>query len=200
MELPAVLVFSYFFLTGHQEKTLVAWSFLTFWLFHYLHRSIIFPFRQKTKGKRMPIVIMLSAIFFNFVNGYLNGHYLGSLSFYSLSWFYDARFIGGFTVLIIGLAINWHSDTILINLRNPDEQGYKIPYGGLFQRVSCPNYLGEIIEWSGFALMTWSLPALSFVLWTMANLVPRALAHHKWYHQTFEDYPKERKAIIPFVL
>jgi hypothetical protein len=57
-----------------------------------------------------------------------------------------------------------------------------------------------MVEWGGFALMAWSLPALSFAIWTIANLLPRALQHHKWYQQTFSDYPAERKAVIPFIL
>jgi protein-S-isoprenylcysteine O-methyltransferase Ste14 len=66
--------------------------------------------------------------------------------------------------------------------------------------VSCPNYLGEIVEWTGFALLTWSLPAVSFAAWTVANLVPRALAHHRWYRERFPDYPRRRKALIPGLL
>ena len=57
--------------------------------------------------------------------------------------------------------------------------------------------MGEIIEWSGFALMCWNLPALSFAVWTAANLIPRALSHHAWYRRTFPDYPPGRKAVIP---
>jgi len=79
------------------------------------------------------------------------------------------------------------------------ETGYKIPHGGLFERVSCPNYLGEIIEWSGWALATWCLPGLSFAVWTFANLAPRARAHHRWYRAKFPEYPEERKALIPGV-
>ena len=33
-----------------------------------------------------------------------------------------------------------------------------------------------------------------------ANLVPRALATHRWYRERFPDYPQDRKALIPFVL
>jgi 3-oxo-5-alpha-steroid 4-dehydrogenase 1 len=48
--------------------------------------------------------------------------------------------------------------------------------------------------------MTWSLAGLSFAVWTIANLVPRAIAGHKWYNEKFEDYPKDRKAILPYLL
>ena len=75
-----------------------------------------------------------------------------------------------------------------------------MPYGGLFKYISCPNHLGEIIEWIGFAILTCSLPTLAFALWTMANLIPRSMEHHKWYIKKFQDYPRDRKAIIPFFL
>jgi hypothetical protein len=57
-----------------------------------------------------------------------------------------------------------------------------------------------MIEWTGWAIATLSLPGLVFALWTAANLAPRALKHHAWYRKTFPDYPQSRKAIIPFVL
>ena len=84
-------------------------------------------------------------------------------------------------------------------LRGPGEMGYKIPRGGLYRWISCPNYFGETIEWIGWAIATWSLPGLTFAVWTFANLAPRAHAHHKWYHKNFKDYPIRRKAFIPWV-
>ena len=64
---------------------------------------------------------------------------------------------------------------------------------------NCPNYLGEMMEWIGWALVAWSMAGFVFVVWTAANLVPRAYAHHQWYRRTFPDYPPERKAFIPFL-
>ena len=69
----------------------------------------------------------------------------------------------------------------------------------LHDRVASPNYLGEIIEWAGFALMTWSPAALAFAFYTVANLAPRASANLGWYRGTFSDYPPDRKALIPYV-
>jgi protein-S-isoprenylcysteine O-methyltransferase Ste14 len=85
-------------------------------------------------------------------------------------------------------------------LRGPGESGYKIPRGGLFRWLSCPNYFGEILEWSGWAIATWSVPGLAFALWGAANLVPRARATHRFYRETFPDYPKERRALVPGLL
>jgi steroid 5-alpha reductase family enzyme len=103
-------------------------------------------------------------------------------------------------VFLIGFIINQYHDYILINLRKGENTGYKIPYGGLFRFVSCPNFLGEIITWLGFFIVTQSLPALAFFVWTLVNLVPRALDHHKWYRSQFADYPAKRKAVIPFLV
>jgi len=201
MEFPALFFFAVFFLFGTNHHNLLPWIFFSFWMIHYLNRTLIFPFRLRTKGKKIPVTIVLMAFCFNLMNGYINGYYLGSLSEqYALSWLYDPRFIAGSLMFCSGLAINWQADNILIHLRKPGETGYKIPYGGFFRYISCPNHFSEIIEWSGFALMTWSLPGLAFAIWTLVNLMPRALHHHKWYQATFPDYPADRKALIPFVL
>ncbi|MCX6249060.1 MAG: DUF1295 domain-containing protein [Bacteroidetes bacterium] len=201
MESPALFFFAGFFLFGTNHHNLLPWIFFSFWMIHYLNRTLIFPFRLHTKGKMMPVTIVLMAFCFNLVNGYINGYYLGSLSGqYELSWLYDPRFIIGVLLFCSGMAINWQADNILIHLRKPGETGYKIPTGGFFRYISCPNHFSEIIEWTGFALMTWSLPGLAFAIWTLVNLMPRALHHHKWYKATFPDYPADRKALIPFIL
>ena len=69
----------------------------------------------------------------------------------------------------------------------------------IFVLVVSGNYLGELFEWIGWSILTWSFAGLFFFLWTAANLVPRAYSHHKWYIAKFPDYPKNRKAIFPFI-
>jgi len=200
MESPALLVFSGFFLFGTAHHNVVTWIFFGLYAFHYVNRTFIFPLRLRTKGKQMPLSIVIMALGFNFVNGSINGYYLGWLADYPISWLSDPRFIGGIILFISGMTINWQADNTLIHLRKPGETGYVIPRGGLFNYISCPNHFGEIIEWSGFALMTWSSPALAFAVWTLVNLMPRALQHHKWYRDHFADYPAKRKAVFPFIL
>ena len=58
----------------------------------------------------------------------------------------------GFTLFIVGFYINNKSDHILIKLRTNNTNEYKIPRGFLFEKITCPNYFGEIIEWLGFFL------------------------------------------------
>jgi len=200
MEISVLFVIYYFVLTGNLEQSFVNWIILSLFTFHYLNRSLIFPFRIKTKGKKMPASIVLMGITFNLASGFFIGYYLGNFRSYELAWMLTPEFIIGTIVFFTGLIINWQSDTILINLRMPGETGYKIPYGKLFKYVSSPNLLGETIEWGGFAILTWSLPGLAFFIWTVANLVPRAIANQKWYKKKFADYPAERKAILPYLL
>jgi len=198
METPAVLVFAASFLLGIHTHTLAALVFLVMWEAHYIHRAFIYPFTLRTKDKRMPFAILMSGFFFNIINGALNGGYLFTISGgYPNEWLKDPRFITGFVLFVIGLIVNRSSDRVLRNLRPPGESGYKIPHGGLYQWISCPNYLGEIIEWTGWAIATWSLPGLAFAVWTAANLIPRAWSHHKWYRQHFSDYPFERNVLLP---
>ena len=200
MEIASPLSFAIFFLNGEQPKTTVLWLFFYLWIFHYINRSIVFPLRAKMDGRQMPILVMLVSILFNAVNGYLNGTYLGDLAPpYSTTWLLDIRFIIGIFFFIAGILINYNADKTLIELRKPGNPEYSIPDEGMYRWVTCPNYFGEIIEWLGFAIMTWSLPAFAFALWTAANLLPRANAHHTWYLEHFDDYPQDRKAVIPFL-
>jgi len=200
MEFPALAVFAFFAYGKGLTSDPVLLTAILFWTLHYLHRVFIFPLRIRTKGKGMPIMIMIFAVFFNFLNGFINGYWFGVLSpGYTPDWILDVRFLIGAAIFGTGFVMNLYHDRILIRLRK-EGNGYKIPYGGLFRFVSCPNFLGEMVEWGGFALMTWCLPTLSFFIWTIVNLLPRALDHHRWYRNNFENYPASRKAVLPFVL
>ena len=201
MEIVSPALFASLFLLGSNPKSTPMWIFFALYLLHYLNRSLIFPLRTRTRGKKMPLFIVFSAVLFNLVNGSTNGYWLGTLGpVYSETWLNDPRFVIGFLLFVAGALINIQADNILLNLRKPGETGYKIPKGGLFRYISCPNHFGEIIEWTGFAIMCWNLPALGFAVWTAANLIPRAIAHHKWYREKFVDYPVERKAVVPGVV
>jgi steroid 5-alpha reductase family enzyme len=143
---------------------------------------------------------MFMAVFFNVINGYINGRYLGVFAGrYGTEWFGDPRFIAGAALFVAGFVVNFHSDHILRKLRKGEETGYRIPEGGFFSLVTGANYFGEIVEWFGWACMTWSLPGLAFAFWAACNLIPRARSHHRWYLEKFPDYPKRRRVIFPYL-
>ena len=199
MEIPILLVVGFFFWFGHQPINVSIVMVLVF-MVHYFNRAVIFPRRIKVDGKTMPIASMLSSMIFYIINGYIIGYYFGHLKSYPIEWLYDPRFIIGLSLFITGFIINIQSDNILINLRKPGETAYKIPHGGMFKYVSCPNYMGECIEWIGFAIMTWSVPGFVYAAWVVIPLYAQAIGSHQWYLEKFkEQYPPERKAIIPFI-
>ncbi|MDH3732121.1 MAG: 3-oxo-5-alpha-steroid 4-dehydrogenase [Gemmatimonadota bacterium] len=196
---PAALVAAW--LSGSGGREVWAVLFVVLWLAHYLNRALVFPFVSRWGGRRMPVAIMASAIVFNAVNGGLNGWWFGHIAApYPDGWATDPRFVIGLSLFVCGATINIRADATLRGLRAPGESGYRIPRGGLYRFVSCPNYLGEIVEWVGFAVLAWSPAAATFAVWTAANLTPRALSHHAWYRETFDDYPEKRRALIPGIL
>ncbi|MXZ61033.1 MAG: DUF1295 domain-containing protein [Acidobacteria bacterium] len=198
MEWPAVLFFLSVYLQGEAAASVVPLVFLTMWQIHYVHRTFIYPFRARSAGN-VPLCVVMSGLAFNLVNAYINARLVSELGEYSDSWLSDPRFILGATVFVGGMILNIHSDNILFRLRKDRTTKYGVTNAGAFRFVSCPNYLGEIVEWTGWAIATWSLAGLSFAVLTFANLAPRAVANHRWYRKKFPDYPPERRALIPGV-
>jgi hypothetical protein len=200
IEVPAFgIMLYYFWITTNYNNLLIMFGYLL-WLMHYLNRAFIYPFRIKARSKKMPLFIVIGGISFNVVNAGLNGYWMAfKAPMHEVELFNSPSFIIGADVFLIGFIINQYHDTLLIRLRRFNT-GYKIPVKGWFKYVSCPNYLGEMIEWTGFLILVGSWSAFSIWLWTVINLVTRSLSHHRWYNEKFEHYPKDRKAIIPYLL
>jgi protein-S-isoprenylcysteine O-methyltransferase Ste14 len=200
MEAPASLVFAVCFFLGEHTQTTPALIFFALWQAHYMHRAFIYPRGLRGAIRPMPIAIVASQFLFNSANAYVNGRYVFTLSDgYPETWLGDGRFVVGLVLFAWGFLIDRHSDRTLQLLRQPGGSGYGVPQGGLYRWVSSPNYLGEIVEWTGWALLTWSVAGLAFATWAAANLVPRARAHHIWYRERFPNYPQERKILFPGV-
>jgi 3-oxo-5-alpha-steroid 4-dehydrogenase 1 len=199
MEAPASLAFAAFYFMGEHRADIVPLVLFVLWQLHYAHRAFVYPFRRRGGDKPMALAVVALGFTFNVANAYLNARFLTHFASYSAGWLHDPRFVAGVVLFVAGYAVNQQSDEILRTLRAPGERGYKIPRGGLYRFVSAPNYFGELVEWSGFALAAWSPAALVFVVWTAANLAPRAWANHRWYRRTFPDYPPERRALVPFL-
>jgi 3-oxo-5-alpha-steroid 4-dehydrogenase 1 len=201
-ELPAFALMAVFCVIADRALTPATIALFCLWQVHYIHRTFIYPFTLRG-GKPVPLMTVLLAVLFYIANTYIQGRWLFTLSpadLYTSGWLTDPHFITGTALFVIGFVINRHSDHALSHLRKPEETGYKIPRGGLFEYVSCPNYLGEIMIWAGWAVATWSLAGVYFLVWTLANLVPRAVSHHNWYRAAFPDYPSKRKILIPFII
>jgi 3-oxo-5-alpha-steroid 4-dehydrogenase 1 len=201
MESPSVIAFLLVFLAGPRAGDPVPRIFAAMWLLHYVQRAWIDPLRMHGRLAPIPLAIVASAVTFNLLNSYLNARSLSAFGpTYGLRWLIDVRFLYGTLLFITGFVINRWADGVLVRMRRQNRGEYAIPRGGLYDDISCPNYFGEILQWTGFAIATWSLAGASFAVFTAANLVPRAVAHHRWYRRTFPDYPRRRTALIPGLL
>jgi 3-oxo-5-alpha-steroid 4-dehydrogenase 1 len=143
---------------------------------------------------------------------------------YLVGAFSRTRFWSGVALWLFGFASNIFHDEILLNIRrkaktkgkgeNGGKEHYAIPQGYLYNLISYPNYFSEWIEWTGFALAASPAPSFAsipafletitppwiFLLSEVLVMLPRAWRGHQWYHAQFPDYPKQRKAVIPFVM
>jgi len=113
--------------------------------------------------------------------------------------------------LICALICLWSSymqlktNFILANLRKNTDGDvasleYKIPYDGLFKYIAGPLQLLETIIYLMLSVILWPASTYHYITyWVIANQVECAFMAHQWYRKTFENYPKERKIIIPFI-
>ena len=199
MESPTVIVFAAVYASGPLRAEPAPVVLLAAWMFHYVYRAFIYPFRIRSTTKRMPLTIVGMGFAFNVLNAYLNARWISKFGSYGGGAGVDGWMWAGLALFLGGWLLNQSADHRLIRMRRTDDSTYRIPRGWPFRFVTCPNYLGEIIEWSGWALASRSPAALAFAVFTFANLAPRARTHHRWYHDRLPDYPSERKALIPFV-
>ncbi|CAG7720750.1 unnamed protein product, partial [Allacma fusca] len=170
---------------------------------HYFHRSVIYTKWFPTAAS-MPVETGVAMIFFCsahvFCNLYdlMNDHVV----------LVHSTTVLGLSLFGFGFLMNVYHDFLLSKLKlnqrkNSSGSGtkYALPVGGLFEIVSTPNFLGEIIEWWGMALVTRGYLQVLFAVSASVILLSRGWRHHKFYKELFgSKYPKNRTAVIPFVL
>ncbi|KAF7287766.1 hypothetical protein GWI33_003400 [Rhynchophorus ferrugineus] len=112
----------------------------------------------------------------------------------------------GLILFVISELGNFSIHILLRNLRPKGTKVRKIPQPDsnpltkLFDYVSCPNYTYEFGAWLGFTILTSCIPAGLFALAGFYQMAVWALGKHKNYKKEFSNYPKNRKAILPFIL
>lgn len=205
MEVPVFILLLFLLVKSERPITICLIVITCIFEMHYFQRSFVFPFLIRGKST-MPISIIVMGMVFNSVNAYMQGGWLYFFSpdrMYVNSWLYSPQFIIGTIIFIFGFYINIQSDYIIRHLRKEGDDTHKhyIPYGGMFKYVSSANYFGEITEWVGFAILSWSPSGLVFAVWTCANLVPRSNSLYEKYAEEFgEEFTKlNRKRVIPFI-
>lgn len=108
-------------------------------------------------------------------------------------------------IFLISSYTQFKVNFILRNLRKDEDDKinstiYKIPCGGLFEYVSGALQITEIIIYLAMSIILWQSSTFHFVtIWVLANQISTAVFTHKWYMQTFQNYPKSRKILIPYL-
>lgn len=203
MEAPVFITMLVLWLCSDRRQDLVRLAFLFLFELHYFHRSFIFPFRLRGKNV-MPLSIILMGVVFNILNALMQGgwiFYLSPVDYYPSDWLTKPQFITGFLLFLLGMYVNIQSDDIIRNLRKNGESRHYLPKEGLYRYVTSANYFGELVEWIGFAVLTWSWAGAVFALWTFANLAPRAHRIYDAYLNEFGDEidTSKTKRFIPFI-
>lgn len=204
MESPVVIAMTVLWILSDRTFSLVPLIFFLFFQTHYIRRALIFPFMMRGANK-MPLSIMFLGIIFNVCNALMQGGWIffyAPADMYTSAWLLKPCFIIGTIIYFGGMIINIQSDKIIQDLRKPGDTKHYLPTRGLFKYITSAHYFGEIIEWVGFAILTWSWSGAVFALWTFANLVPRANAVYYKYQTLFgKDTIKDKKLkrVFPFI-
>ena len=203
MEAPVFVAMLLLWWLSDRREDGIRLVFLLLFELHYFHRAFVFPWLMRGRSK-MPLSIIGTAVLFNTLNAYMQGgwlFYVSPVDYYSADWLTSVPFLVGTPLFLLGMGVNIHSDRIIRNLRKPGDTAHYLPRGGMFRWVTSANYFGELVEWTGFAILTWSVSGAVFALWTFANLAPRAARIYNGYRQEFPEQLDTRttKRIIPFI-
>ncbi|KAI3470673.1 hypothetical protein Pfo_027336 [Paulownia fortunei] len=110
----------------------------------------------------------------------------------------DLKYLG-LLVFLVGICGNFYHHYLLSKLREKNDKMYKIPRGGLFSLVICPHYLFEILTFIGISFISQTLFSYFCALGSALYLLARSYATRNWYLSKFENFPKNVKALIPYV-
>ena len=203
MEAPVFVAMLLLWWLSDRREDGIRLVFLLLFELHYFHRAFVFPWLMRGRSK-MPLSIIGTAVLFNTLNAYMQGgwlFYVSPVDYYSADWLTSLPFLAGTALFLFGMGVNIHSDRIIRNLRKPGDTAHYLPRGGMFRWVTSANSFGELVEWTGFAILTWSVSGAVFALWTFANLAPRAARIYNGYRQEFPEQLDTRttKRIIPFI-
>ncbi|VDO83476.1 unnamed protein product, partial [Soboliphyme baturini] len=125
---------------------------------------------------------------------------------YTPPFFGAAQVFLGLSGFLLAEYGNLSVHLLLRDLRPPGSTERRIPEPnsnwctGLFRLVCCPNYTYEVLAWLSFSVMTQCLPALIFTLAGGYQMTVWAIGKRRAYLKEFPNFPRNRKAIFPYLL
>jgi len=175
------------------------------WTAHYLKRILETLYVHRFSKATMPLMNLFKNC----------GYYFGFTAFiayfinhplYMPPSFGTVQIAAGCIGFLVAEIGNYSIHAALRDLRPPGTRERKIPMPNgnpltnMFNLVSCPNYTYEALAWFSFSVMTQCAPALIFTGVGLYQMSVWAIGKHNAYKKEFHNYPKSRRAILPFVL
>jgi very-long-chain enoyl-CoA reductase len=172
------------------------------WCLHFARRAGESAFIHRYSKPQVPLGDVITEYLYYWGFAVWNALSLLSESYRgpALGWV-----VVGAAVFVLAELGNAKAHRMLRDMRPAGTATRVIPRGFLFERVSSPHYLFEILTWVGFALATQTWASLAFLLLGSGILASWARARHLAYRKDFDgregraSYPVERRALIPGV-
>ncbi|PXF46168.1 Very-long-chain enoyl-CoA reductase [Gracilariopsis chorda] len=172
------------------------------WTFHYAKREFETLFIHRFSHATMPLRNIFKNSFYYWGFAAYVAYFVNHPLYTPPTQQYLAVGLCVFYFMEVG---NFTAHLTLRNLRPAGTRVRKIPRGGLFEFVSCPNYTFEIMAWLGFNVMTRTVAGILFMCAGAFQMILWAQGKHRRYKKEFDGqdgrplYPPNRKIIFPFV-
>eukprot|EP00246_Nothoceros_aenigmaticus_P014590 TRINITY_DN5651_c0_g1_i1.p1 TRINITY_DN5651_c0_g1~~TRINITY_DN5651_c0_g1_i1.p1 ORF type:complete len:289 (+),score=33.56 TRINITY_DN5651_c0_g1_i1:190-1056(+) len=196
-------IYSFFGLPSETKKHPVQTYALISWTVHYAKRILETVFVHRFSHATSPVMNVFRNCAYYWGFGVLIAYYLNHPLYTSVP---DSQMYLGFGIAIVAQLANFHSHLILKNLRSKSGTGgYQIPYGFLFNYITCANYFTEIVQWLGFNIATQTAAGYFFLTAATYIMTVWAIQKHKRLRKTFDGkdgrakYPR-RWVILPPLL
>ncbi|CAI2376697.1 unnamed protein product [Moneuplotes crassus] len=168
---------------------------------HYIKRELETLFIHRFSSSTMPFKnLFINCTHYWFTFALLVGYFLFHPKYTEPTYIpMNLKYI------LIGLfaffqLMNFLCHNELKNLRKPGTTERGIPKGFGFGLVSCANYFWETLVWLSYSVLTGTATSYLFLVFSFYQMSEWALKKHRRYKKEFKDYPKERTAILPFLL
>lgn len=199
---PLLIAFLFFVKNNHFNNASVTNVAFIMFSFHYLKRILETIFVHEFSKSTMPLFnLVKNSSYYWILSGLLIGHYV-----FNGGANYQVHFLGNFRYVFVFLFFcsqisNLKCHLIQKNLKQKNNGEKGIPHGEGFQFVSCANYFWEAMSWLFFSLFINHWSCYLFFAVGLTVMTKWAKERHSNYLKTFGDkYPKNRKAIIPFLI
>lgn len=202
---PIIYYFPVYKFFGYKERVIhpVQTYAMYYWCFHYFKRIMETFFVHRFSHATSPLsnVFRNCAYYWSF--GAFIAYYVNHPPYTPVS---DLQMKIGFGFGLVCQVANFYCHLLLRNLRSPSGNGgYQIPYGFLFNIVTCANYTTEIYQWLGFNIATQTVAGYVFMVVAASIMTNWALGKHRRLRKLFDGkegrpkYPRRWVILPPFL-